>query len=284
MPGRAPRIYRTEAVVLKQRRLGEADRIITLYTPQLGKIDAVAKGIRRQTSRKAGHLEQLTLTSLLLAHGQNLDLITQSETVESFLPVREDLQRLASGLYVAELVDRFTELRSENYAVFRLLVETMQRLAVSDTRELAVRYFELHLLSHLGYRPQLRQCVVCRNALEPVANSFSAALGGVVCPECRHANIGLWRLSVPALKVLRLLDRNTFEDAERLRPSTELMTEIETLLRGYVRHLLEKNPRSLDFVEAVRHAGAREPRRTATQTADDDVASVVAPPAGAASQ
>ncbi len=278
MTGRVPRVYRAEAVVLKQRRLGEADRIVTLYTPQFGKIDAVAKGIRKQTSRKAGHLEQLTLTTVLLAHGQNLDVVTQSETVESFLPVREDLQRLASGLYIAELVDRFTELRSENYAVFRLLVETLRRLAVSEAPELAVRYFELQLLGHLGYRPQLRQCVVCRGALEPVLNSFSAALGGVVCPECRHANIGLWRLSVPALKVLRLLDRGSFEDAERLRLSSDLMTEIEVLLRGYVRHHLERNPRSLDFLEAVRHAGARPQARPASLVAEDGDRYVVEPP------
>src|SRR5438045_4093476 len=108
-----PRVYRCEAVVLRQRRLGEADRILTLYTPQLGKVEAVAKGVRKQTSRKAGHLEPLTLSSLLIASGRNLDIITQAETVESFLPLREDLTRLSRGMYVAELVDRFSESRSE---------------------------------------------------------------------------------------------------------------------------------------------------------------------------
>src|SRR5438270_4287523 len=124
MPGRMPRVYRTEAVVLRQRRLGEADRIVTFFSPQLGKIDAVAKGVRKQTSRKAGHLEPLSWTSLLLATGQNLDIITQSETVESFLPLREDLQRLARGLYVCELVDRATPERLEQFPIFQLLVET----------------------------------------------------------------------------------------------------------------------------------------------------------------
>lgn len=252
MAGRIPRIYRAEAVVLRQRRLGEADRIITLFTPQLGKVDAVAKGIRKQTSRKAGHLEQLSLTSLQLACGQNLDIITQGETIESFLALRQDLERLARGLYVAELVDRFSELRIENYPVFRLLVETLQRLATTDALDLAVRHFELNLLGHLGYQPELGRCVACRAALQPVTNSFSAALGGVVCSDCRHANVGLWRLSVNALKVLRLLERGTFEAAERLHLSPELAMELELLLRGYVRHILEKNPRSLEFVDAVR--------------------------------
>lgn len=269
MPGRVPRVYRAEAVVLRQRRLGEADRIITLYTPNLGKIDAVAKGVRKQTSRKAGHLEQLTLTSLLLAHGQNLDVITQSETVESFMTLRQDLERLARGLYAAELVDRFTELRSESYPIFRLLVDTLQRLATTDAQDLAIRYFELQLLSHLGYRPQLWRCVTCRGPLQPVTNSFSAALGGVICPECRHRHIGLWQLSVNALKVLRLLDRESFEASARLRLAPELMMEIELLLRGYVRYVLEQNPRSLEFIDAVRRTDDRLPAaRMVAETLD----------------
>src|SRR6476469_7490501 len=99
MDSRIPRVYRAEAVVLRTRRLGDADRILTLFTPNLGKIDAVAKGVRKQTSRKAGHLEPRTLTSLLLAHGRSLDLVTDTQTIDSFLPLREDLERLARGLY-----------------------------------------------------------------------------------------------------------------------------------------------------------------------------------------
>lgn len=252
MPGRIPRVYRAEAVVLRHRRLGEADRILTLYTAHLGKVDAIAKGVRKQTSRKAGHLELLSWTSLLLAAGQNLDVITQGETVESFLPLREDLQRLARGMYVAELVDRFSGPRSENYPVFKLLVETLQRLATAEALDVAVRYFEMQLLGQLGYSPQLGRCVTCRAALEPVENSFSSALGGVVCPACRHQYAGLARVSVNALKVLRLLQRGAFVDVERLRLSPRLLSELELVLRGYVRYVLEQNPRSLQFFDAVR--------------------------------
>jgi len=252
MPGRIPRVYRAEAVVLRQRRLGEADRIITLYTPQLGKIEAVAKGVRRQTSRKAGHLEPLMFSSLLLAHGQSLDVITQSETIEGFQPLRQELRRLAYGLYVAELVDRFTEPRSENYPVFRLLLETLQRLAGTDVPELTVRFFELHLVGQMGYRPQIERCVACSAALAPVTNAFSAAQGGVVCPACFHANVGLWRLSVTALKVLRLLQRGSFVEASRLKLSSELSSELELLLRGYIRYVLDRSPRSVSFLDAVR--------------------------------
>lgn len=253
MPARIPRVYRTEAIVLRQRKLGEADRIITLYTPQLGKIEAVAKGVRRQTSRKAGHLEPLTWSTLLLAHGQNLDIVTQSETVESFLALRQDLQRLARGIYCAELVDRFSAPRVENYPVFRLLAETLRHLATPDApADVAVRLFEVQLLAYAGYRPQLDRCVVCAGPLTPVTNGFGPALGGVVCPSCRAGQPGLWPLSVNALKVLRLLQRGDWATAAGLRVASELQSEIELLLRGYIRYVLETTPRSAVFVDALR--------------------------------
>ncbi len=261
MPARIPRVYRTEAIVLRQRKLGEADRILTLYSPQLGKLEAIAKGVRRQTSRKAGHLEPLTWSTLLLAHGQNLDIVTQSETVESFMPLREDLQRLARGIYAAELVDRFSEARSENYPVFRLLAETLRRLATpADPADPAVRLFELQLLAFVGYRPQLDRCVVCSGPLTPVTNAFGPALGGVVCPTCRAGQPGLWPLSVNALKVLRLLQRGDWATAAGLRLSVELQSEIEQVLRGYIRYVLEATPRSAVFVDALRRDTRAAPR------------------------
>src|SRR5688572_27559635 len=119
---RPQRIYSTEVVVLRTRRLGEADSILTLLSADRGKFDAVARGVRKLTSRKAGHIEPLTHSRLLLAHGSNLDVITQAEAVQCFLPVREDLRTIGAGLYAAELIDRFTVEREECYPLFRLLV------------------------------------------------------------------------------------------------------------------------------------------------------------------
>lgn len=262
MPGRIPRVYRAEAVVLRARRLGDADRVLTIFTPNLGKIDAVAKGVRRQTSRKAGHLEPLTLTSLLLAHGRTLDIITDTQTIESFMPLREDLDRLARGLYVAELVDRFNEDRVENYPIFRLLVETLQMLATADVLDVAVRAFELRLLEHAGFVPRLDRCVICAGTLAPVTNGFSAALGGVVCPGCRGKQPGAWPLSVDALKVLRFLRRATSAEVAKFRVTPELASELETLLRGYIRSVLEMSPRSAAFLDAVRRAPDAAPARS----------------------
>ena len=148
-----PRVYKTEAIVLRQRKLGEADKIVTLYTSHQGKLDAVAKGVRRTKSRLAGHLEPLTLGAYLLAEGRELDIVTQADTVEAFPALRDDLERLSRGLYCAELVERLTPERSEANPVFRLLAETLGYLNSAPEYELVARRFELRLLGELGYRP-----------------------------------------------------------------------------------------------------------------------------------
>jgi DNA repair protein RecO (recombination protein O) len=247
-----PHVYKTQGIVLRQRKLGEADKIITIYTSQEGKVDAVAKGVRRTKSRLAGHLEPLTFGTYLLAQGRDLDIVTQAETVEAYGNLRGDLERLSRGLYCAELVDRLTPDRHEGTPVFRLLQQTLAQLDVSPSYELAVRRFELRLLDELGYKPSLTTCSVCDSPLEPQANHWSAAVGGVVCPDCAHDSLGLSPLSLNALKMLRLLQRAPFEDAARVRVSGVLAVELEACLGEYVRYVMEREVRSARFVETLR--------------------------------
>src|SRR5690349_12421149 len=116
------RIYRTEAIILRRSELGEADRILTLYTPQWGKRRAIAKGIRRPASKLRGHLELFTRAKLLLARGRTLDVITGAETSEAFHGLRDEdpgaLERIGIAYYLVELLDQFTEEEQENHALW----------------------------------------------------------------------------------------------------------------------------------------------------------------------
>lgn len=250
-----PRVYKTEAIVLKRINLGEADNIVTLYTPHLGKIRAVAKGVRRPTSRLGGHLEPLTQSSLLIAHGQNLDIITQGQTIEGFLTLRTSLWNACCAIYVAELVDQFTVEQVEDYPFYDLLQTTLMWLCEARSCELALRYFELHLLSHLGYQPELYECLNCRSSLEPKENVFSMQDGGVVCPDCSQTGPFAQPISVDAIKAMRYLLSSDRASAARLRLHTDLSRELERLLRGYMRHLLEREPRSATFLDQLRIQG-----------------------------
>ncbi len=251
----SPHLVRTEAVVLRRHDLGEADRIVTLYTAHVGKVRAVAKGIRRPTSKLGGHLELFTHGQVMLARGRNLDVITQVETLSSFLGLREDLWRAGHAYYVAELLDRMTEEHAENAALYRLLVTTLQRIASAPRPDQATHLFEVQALDLLGYRPELRRCVRCRGLLRPDSISFSAGDGGVLCASCQPPGSLSRALTANALKVLRLYQDGDWDTVHRLRLGDDLRVEIEQTLRDYVQYVAESQLKSATFVASLRQQG-----------------------------
>lgn len=253
----APRVYQTEAIVLKRTRFGEADRMLTLYTPQLGKIKAIAKGARRPGSKLGGHIEPLTHSLIMLARGRNFDIVTQTQTINSFLPLKNDLWRTAWGLYACELVDSFTEERLQNRPVFVLLLNLFNWLSEANDGELTLRYFELHLLNYLGYRPQLRQCVACNSPLQPVPNFFSPHQGGVLCPDCGLQEPVARPLSIDALKVLRLWQDCDYATARRVKINPQITSELEQIMREYIRYLLEREVKSTAWLDKLKQEDFR---------------------------
>jgi DNA repair protein RecO (recombination protein O) len=271
----APRMYKTEAIILRQRRFGEADRFLTVYTPTIGKIEVKARGVRKTTSRMSGHLQPLTRCVLQLAQGHANDVVAGCETLESFQPLRVDLERLSRALYAVELVDRMVPERVHSYPTYRLLHETLRRLAgvgipaptssqPQHEREEAhdldtmLRCFEMRLVDQCGFRPELQNCAGCGSALESVENFFSPLSGGVVCRSCVGGLTGTRSVSVNGLKVLRLLQRGSYNDVVRVRMDGKLADEIERHLRSYIVSVLERDVNSAGFIERLRREGARQ--------------------------
>ncbi len=250
-----PRNYQTEAIVIKKTKLGEADSILTLYTPHLGKIQGFARSLRKPKSKLAGHLELLTHSMVSLARGRNLDTITGSQTINRFLPLKSDLWLTSCGLYTIELVNQFTADQQENFPLFQLTLETLNQLCRANNKELVLRYFELHLLERVGYRPQLRECVSCHQPLEPTTNAFSPSAGGMLCPDCYPSHPASYPLSVNAQKVLRTLQNSDYSSTSRLKINTELARELEMVMSGYLKYLLEKDIKSAAWLETLREQG-----------------------------
>ena len=247
-----PRVYRTEAVVLKGSDFGETDKVLTLYTLHHGKIRVIAKGVRRPGSRLGGHLDLLTRSQLMLAHGRNLDIVTQVETIDSFMGLRDDLWRASLGYTVAELLDRMTEEGHEDRATFASLVEVLGRISSDPDPELAVRLFEAQLLERLGYRPQLRACVRCGAEMRRVDCYYSAPAGGVLCPTCGPTDAAARPLSANGFAMLRLLQGGDYALAARVRKDDALRGEVEAILRDQIRYLLERDLKSSAFLTRLR--------------------------------
>lgn len=247
------RSFRASAVVLRHSDWGEADRLLTLYTREQGMIRALAKGARKVTSRKAGHLQPFTHVTVQLAKGRDLLIITQVETVNAFLPLHDDLMKTGHAAYAIELLLRFSyEDEGANPAIFRLLVETLERLEKEEDAWLPIRYYEMRFLDAVGFRPQLFECVNCGREIRPEDQFFSFLAGGVVCPRCGEGVPNLGRISLETLKYLRHFQRSSYKDSSRARPGLETQKEAEQLMQGYFTYLLERDLNTPGFLKKVR--------------------------------
>lgn len=249
-----PRTYKCDAVVLRQRPLGEADRLLTLFTSNVGKVTVVGRGIRRPSSKMGGHLDLLNVVSVSVAEGRTLDTITEAQVLYGYPAIRRKLRLISLGIYVAELVDAFSEEKSPNMSLYRLLVNILHGLEKGTNIELAIHYFETRLLIWTGYMPELRECVSCRKLLEIGDHYFTCAAGGVICPGCRSGSEGtLIPLSLNSMKVFRFmsLDKTGLDAILNLKIYPDILQGLERVLGPYLRYILEKEVRSLNFVRMV---------------------------------
>ena len=245
--------YRVEAIVLRHADWGEADRLITLYTREGAKLRVIAKGARKIKSRKAGHLEPFTRVTLQLAKSRSFPIVTQAETQDAFLPLRDNLLRTATASTVIELLDRFTyESEAENPAAFSLLTDTLTRIATQSDPWVAVRYYEVQVLDVLGYRPQLGVCANCSNEIQPVDQFFSIVQGGILCPNCGRNLPGSQPVSMAGLKTLRHYQRSSYPQAVKWDPPETVRQEVENLLQKYITYLLERELNSPGFLKQIK--------------------------------
>jgi DNA repair protein RecO (recombination protein O) len=252
-----PRTFRTAALVLKRRNFGESDRLLTLLTPQHGKFDALAKGARKPISKKTGHVELFTRADVLIAKGRSMDLLTQAEMTQPYLPIREDLIRGAYANYAAELLDRFTYDSDDTNTrvLFELLDITFARLCDDADPRRVIRFYELRLLDEVGFRPELNECVITHEDVQPVDQFFSYDGGGVVSPQGSAHSAGLVSLPVVTLKLLRHMQRSPYEQVAALALSESLHTDVERVTLGYITYILESRLQSVDFIRRIRQLG-----------------------------
>ncbi len=245
------RTYRTQAIVLGHIEYGEADRILKLFSYVKGKISAIAKGVRKIRSRKAGHLEPFTRVNLFLAKGRNLDIITQAETVDAYYGLREDLERVAFASYTVEVLDRFTYEEGQNISMFRLLADTLSRLEQQENLETVIHYYEVRMLDLLGFRPQLFECIDCGREIVSEDQYFSPLVGGVICPRCGGSRSEAWKVDQDVLRYLRHLQRSKWEQVKSVVIPSAIESGLADLIDRHFTYLLERKLNTPNFLREV---------------------------------
>ncbi|MBD5657725.1 MAG: DNA repair protein RecO, partial [Candidatus Eremiobacteraeota bacterium] len=179
------RAYRTHAIVMRARNLGEADKIFTLFTQERGKIDAVAKGVRRAKSQLAGRLEFVTEVALMLHRGRTLDVITGAEIERASWTSIVDPAAFGTAHVIVELVDAFCEIDLAMPEIYTLLRGALTALAATNDPTSLVPRFQLRLLGALGYAPAADDCVRCGASLGNAPAWAELEAGGLACERCR---------------------------------------------------------------------------------------------------
>jgi DNA repair protein RecO (recombination protein O) len=255
-----PRRYVTDAIVLSRFDLGEADRVLTLITPEFGKLKAIAKGVRRPTSRLGGSLEPFAELTIALARGRTFDVVTEVRVGHAWLGLRDRLESAATAWYLAELADRSLEERHAAEPLYALLRRAYELLDAEMAPGRVARWYEMHLADELGQRPEVDRCVECDRMLE-ASETFRwvPQLGGVLCGRCPGPATDRASLSLDALKLLKAYQRLDIEALAALRISPSVEREVEAAMRDFMRVALERDARSLAFLDEVRSTPAARP-------------------------
>jgi DNA repair protein RecO (recombination protein O) len=234
-------LYRDEAIVVRTYKLGEADRIVVLFTRDRGKVRAVAKGVRKTLSRFGARLEPMSHVALQLYEGRELDTITQAESVENFRGLRDDLERITRSASILEAVDQITEEREPNAKLFTMLVGALRTLSTQD-HPLVVPAFFWKLLALEGFRPVVDACAVCDRDDELCA--FDLEEGGVLCVDHRRGTA----LTPEAVGLLQAIlgGRVSAALAQPISPAT---LDVEHLATRALEHHLERRLRSIGVLD-----------------------------------
>lgn len=242
-------MYKAEGIIIKSFNLGEADRILTIYTRQYGKISAVAKGVRKSRSKLRGSTQTLTHAELVLYRGRSLDTITQCEAKEMFVGIREDLYRWAYATFMLELLDAMVPEGQPQVVVFVRLLVSLHLVESLEEPELGALFFAVHLLRLLGYQPQLNVCAACgTTSLKTNQMAISGTYGGLLCSDCKSLDPYCFPVQGGEIAVWRKLLAIDARMLGRLKLSSKMQHDLFQVLKYYIQYHLERQLKSVSFL------------------------------------
>jgi len=249
-------LQRTKAIVIRTQNLGEADKIITFFTPYLGKVSAVARSVRRPKSRFGGSLELLNYGELVFFERPNKDLhiINSFDTIDTFSQLKEELTKTSYCFYIAELVGIVVSESNQNPIIFQLLLHLLPSMYNTDQPKLLIHAFELKLLILVGYKPELNRCVICNNSTDKLNSTelnFIPHLGGIACIKCSSNDQSAIRLSKGSCALMKSIQYSRFSDIYRFRASEQNFFEIREVISAFIEYYFEKKIRSWTLIDDI---------------------------------
>ncbi|MGC8783144.1 MAG: DNA repair protein RecO [Armatimonadota bacterium] len=237
-----------QAIVLRRRPLGEADKVLTLFTREMGKISAVAKGARKPTSKLAGATETCVQARFHLAQGKTFWIVTQASVERARARLHRLLVNAAAAIYTCELVDRLLEEGVPDEGLFDLLSNVLDELETSDRPMWTLCLFENALMLQQGYTPVLDACTRCGKPVDGEQIAFCPDAGGVLCASCARTATGTVKLSRLAWLTWRVLNAG----GQVGFPDEPSAGELEHAVHLHLRYHLDREMKSTQVLWQLR--------------------------------
>lgn len=240
---------KTSAIILNRQAYREDDSLVTVYTPDLGKLNLVARGTKKLQSKLAGHIEPLTLADIMIIPGRGFDYIGSAVSREIYLGIREDLNKLYYAGQVVRIFNRLVKEGDVETRLFFLLADWLENLNnfaefKKENGELLWIFFIWQFLAELGYKPEMYKCLICNEEIKPGQSYFNLAKGGVVCQSCferersstSFMETDILPISDNCVKMVRFILIGKFSQAEKTRIDKKLIRELSGLADGFVKY------------------------------------------------
>jgi|LDZT01.1.fsa_nt_gi DNA repair protein RecO (recombination protein O) len=247
-------LFNADGIILKNIKLNESDKIVTIFTRQFGKIRAIAKGVRKTKSQFGSSLENLTQLRFLAFKGKSLNTISQTEIEYSFFPKSKDLMRYGAAIQCAEIIDKITEEEDPNEIVYKLFSDTLMLLSDEKNIGLLFSSFQWKLFSLMGYQPELNKCADCNCHIENSKNYiFDIAKGGIICNTCQNKNdFYQIRLSSYCLKLLKRIIYADLSIIHNKKVSKTALNELIKITTKYMSYHFEIENRTKQFMDKIK--------------------------------
>lgn len=249
-------VQRAEGIILRKYFLRETSYILVIFTKEFGKITGVMKGVRKPYPQFAGNFEIFALAEVLFYRKKKkaVDLITQCEALNFFLPIRKDVERTAYASYFLELVDIVANDYSPSEELYKILKESLNMLSGKNSAKRVSRIFELKFLETVGLSPHLDGCVSCGNNIEK-KEYFSVKSGGILCAECSKQDSGCLKLSQGTVNFIKRIQKTDISKTSGIKTAREVGMETEELLGRFIAFHIGRKIKSLNFISQLNRKG-----------------------------
>lgn len=243
-------IYKTEGIIIRSVDYGEGNKIITIYTKELGKIGVMAKGAKKTKSRLAAVSQLFSHGYFVFYHGGGLGNLTSGDIIDSFRILHQDIMKTAWAAYIVELLDKVTADREANAFLFYLLHSALTLIGQDKDPEIVARIFELQVLQQAGVKPVLDKCVMCHQEDNP-GIAFSIKEGGMLCECCLSSDAHAVVLSAATIRLIRTLALMDISKLGKVEIKDTTRKQLAHIMRMFIDSYLGVSIKSRSFLEQL---------------------------------